>query len=151
MNSFNQQSSWMIKLFISLTILSSSIINATQLQYGDDLTCSSPVYIIVKEATCDGGNSGICSLGDELHTSGYLTLQEDLPSTNMCISMKACLNGYSWMCKTFHNTVDDICTEMNLQGVNGETCPEAGQYTFDGDVSLPGNTGFSLGSGTYIY
>lgn len=140
---------WMTMLLVYLTVFSSSI-TATQLRYGDDLTCSSPAYIVVTEATCGNNDNGICSLGDDLHASGTLKLTQDLPSPTVCITTKACLNGYSWTCKTFHNTVNDICDKMNLQAVNRQQCPEAGKYTFDAEVSLPADTGFNFGSGWWM-
>jgi hypothetical protein len=146
----------MMKMLLVVSILFSCAvptITASQLQYGDDLTCSSPVYISVQEASCgnDNNNNGICNFGDDLHTSGLVVFDEDLSSENLCIVTKACLNGYSWMCKTFRNTVNNICQEMNLQGVNGEECPSAGTYTYDAEVTLPGQSGFNLGNGTVFF
>jgi hypothetical protein len=119
----------------------------TSFMYGNDMTCESPVSISVEDASC-GKNGGVCTFGDELHTYGTVTLKSDLSSSNLCVSIKACLNGKSWLCKTYTDEID-ACNDMNLQGVNGQKCPSAGTYTFDADVTIPGSN-LNLSNGRYM-
>jgi hypothetical protein len=132
----------LILLIISLSCV--GLASATSFQYNNDLVCDSPVSVSVTKAGCVG--SDVCSLGDQISAYGTMTLASTLPSSSMCLAIKACLNGKSWMCKTFNENID-ICSDLELKGINGETCPEAGQYAFDGDVTLPSVAGLNLGSG----
>lgn len=131
---------------VASVIFVPTTVDATSFVYNNDLTCDSPISVSVTKAGCVG--SEYCNFGDQISAYGTVTFSDDLPTTSLCLSMKTCINGKSWMCRTFTSKLD-VCTDLELQGIDGQTCPEAGQYTFDSDATIPSVGGMNLGSGTF--
>jgi hypothetical protein len=110
-------------------------VRATQFQYNHDMVCDSPVTADIKSMTCDGAET--CSLGDEMKVYGAITLEEDLPSSTLCVTVKSCLLGLTFLCKTHLEKVD-VCETLGMSADNGATaCPSAGSFYFDYLLVLP--------------
>jgi len=123
-------------------------VQATQFQYNHDLFCEYPVIADIKSMTCNGVDT--CYLGEEMKVYGSITLEEDLPSSSLCMTVKSCFLGIKFMCKTHYEKVD-VCETLGSSSNNGNTaCPNAGSFYFDYTLELP-TTGdwMAVGSGTH--
>jgi hypothetical protein len=133
-----------LNLFIASICFYATTTQATSFVYQDDLVCNDPVTLNVESAGCVGAS--YCSLGDKLNVYGTVELAEVAPSSTLCLKSKACLNANTWLCTSRTDKVD-ICSDLELEGTNGEECPEAGEYKFDVSTNIPNFGGFNFGSG----
>lgn len=128
-----------------LVLLLSNTVGAAYIKYNGDFNCSYPVMVTVDSMTCDGEE--YCRFGDEMDVSGSMTLEENLPSSEMCVTTKACLLGLDWMCKTYKETMN-VCNAVGISGdYDGTPCPNAGAFFFGSTVQLPGKPNYAIGSG----
>jgi hypothetical protein len=110
-----------------------------------DMTCTSPVDIFVKSMTCD--DSEFCHFGDVMDVNGLITLEENLPAAEMCVTTQACFMGVSFMCKTSNETIN-VCNALGVSDSNdGTACPNAGTFYFGSTVQIPGKWNMNLGTG----
>jgi len=117
-----------------LLVLLPFLAEATQFQYNQDMDCEYPVSANIKSMTC--GGSETCSLGDTMTVYGSITLEESLPSSTLCTTVKTCFLGF-WPCKTHLEKVD-VCETLGMSSDNGATaCPSAGSFYFDYTMELP--------------
>ena len=121
-------------------------VEATQFQYNHDMTCDHPVTADIVSMTCDGSET--CHLGDEMKVYGSVTLEEDLPSSTLCMTVKSCFMGLKFLCKTHLEKVD-VCETLGMSADNGATaCPSAGSFYFDYLLQLPTDVDWlAMGSG----
>ena len=122
---------------------------ATQFQYNHDMQCDHPVTADIVSMTCDGSET--CRLGDEMKVYGSITLEEDLPSSTLCVTVKSCFMGLKFLCKTHLEKVD-VCETLGMSADNGATaCPSAGSFYFDYLLQLPTDGDWLvMGSGAFL-
>lgn len=119
-----------MKLFLLLPLLLVKLVKSdTVFTYNNDLTC--------KDITVDVG--GKVSGTDRLSLEGTLTTSSELPEA-LDIDVKICFMGIRFFCRNEEANDVNLCSFLNLQGANGETCPEAGTYDFTYDAKLPGDS-----------
>lgn len=117
---------------------------ATIFQNNGDLNCTYPVTLSAESITCN--DTEYCHFGDEMSIYGSMTLEENLPSSTMCVTTSICFMG-SFVCKTYKKTTN-ICNAVGVSSQNdGTACPNAGSFSFGSTVKLPGNGFFNFGSG----
>lgn len=131
--------------------------SATYFVNNGDANCTYPVSLTVSEISCyttDGdageGDEGkteseYCTFGDHMFISGEITLEENLPSSEMCVTTKICLLQY--MCRTYKETMD-VCNAVGVSNeADGTACPNAGTFYFGTTAKIPGRPFMKLGSG----
>lgn len=121
---------------------------ATYFANNGTMTCTYPVTVTVNEMTC--ADTEYCSFGDEMSVYGSLTLEENLPSYEMCVTTKICFMGYSWLCKRNVNVTTNVCNSLGVSdSLDGTPCPNAGTFDFGSTVQVPGRPSVNLGSGEF--
>jgi hypothetical protein len=141
-------------LIASLAILGSvQHVTATYFVNNGDANCTYPVTATVSSIVCSTGEdenkveSEYCTFGDSMFISGEMTLEEDLPSSEMCVTTKLCLLSY--VCRTYKETMD-VCNAVGVSNeADGTACPNAGTFYFGTTAKIPGKPYMKLGSGTY--
>lgn len=136
-----------------LFLLSARLGTATYFINNGDATCSYPVSVTVEQITCgtgDGENkveSEYCTFGDTMFIAGEMTLQETLPTSEMCATTKVCFLGVSFLCRTYKETLD-FCNAVGVSNeADGTACPNAGTFYFGTSLKVPGRSYLNLGSG----
>jgi hypothetical protein len=120
-------------------------VEATYFQYNGDFNCTYPVTVEVDKMSC--GGTAYCSFGDQMNVYGSMTLEENLPSSTMCVTSKTCFMGLSWLCKRYTEEMN-VCNALGVSGdYDGTPCPNAGAFYFGSTVELPPKPFMSLGSG----
>lgn len=140
----------LLSVALCLLVLIPFHAEATQFQYNQDMECDYPVSADIKSISCDGSDT--CRLGDKMVVYGSITLEESLPSSTLCTTVKSCFLGFPFLCKTHLEKVD-VCEELGMSSNNGATaCPSAGSFYFDYTLQLPTRGDWLIvGSGTPEY
>ena len=130
-------------------------VSATYFVNNGDANCTYPVSLTVSDISCymeDGDDkveSDYCTFGDNMFVSGEITLEENLPSSEMCVTTKVCLFGY--VCRTYKETMD-VCNAVGVSNeADGTACPNAGTFYFGSTAKIPGRPFMKLGSGMLTY
>ena len=141
-----------------IAILEQQHVSATYFVNNGDANCTYPVSLTVTDISCytsssavdDGENkveSEYCTFGDNMFISGEITLEENLPSSEMCVTTKLCVLGY--ICRTYKETMD-VCNAVGVSNeADGTACPNAGTFYFGSTAKIPGRPFMKLGSGTF--
>jgi hypothetical protein len=141
------------------TLLDQQQVSATYFVNNGDANCTYPVSLTVSDISCyttssdaeegedeDKVESEYCTFGDHMFISGEITLEENLPSSEMCVTTKICLFGY--ICRTYKETMD-VCNAVGVSNeADGTACPNAGTFYFGSTAKIPGRPFMKLGSGT---
>lgn len=137
-------------------------VSATYFVNNGDANCTYPVSLTVSDISCytteaaatdeeeedEKIESEYCTFGDNMFISGEITLEENLPSSEMCVTTKVCLFGY--VCRTYKETMD-VCNAVGVSNeADGTACPNAGTFYFGSTAKIPGRPFMKLGSGTFI-
>jgi len=118
-----------------LLVLAPLQAHATVFQYQHDLECEYPVSADILSMTCNG--SELCYLGDDMTVYGSITLEESLPTSTLCMTVRSCLFGVKFLCKVHQEKVD-VCETLGMSSNNAATaCPSAGSFYFDYTMELP--------------
>jgi hypothetical protein len=140
----------LIKLIL---LLSAQPVASTYFKNNGDANCSYPVSVTVDQVTCganDSDNSAgseYCTFGDTMFIAGEMTLQETLPTSEMCATTKVCFLGVSFLCRTYKETLD-FCNAVGVSNeADGTACPNAGTFYFGTSLKVPGRSYLNLGSG----
>lgn len=146
-----------------IALLEQQQVSATYFVNNGDANCTYPVSLTVSDISCyttssvatdeeeedEDGNveSEYCTFGDNMFISGEITLEENLPSSEMCVTTKVCLFGY--ICRTYKETMD-VCNAVGVSNeADGTACPNAGTFYFGSTAKIPGRPFMKLGSGTF--
>jgi hypothetical protein len=146
----------MNKLLVAayLLLVSAQQVVATYFVNNGDANCTYPVTVAVNEVTCGAAEdetveSQYCTFGDTMFISGEMTLEENLPTSEMCVTTKMCFFGISFLCKTSKETLD-ICNAVGVSNeADGTACPNAGTFYFGTSLKIPGRPYMKLGSGKF--
>jgi hypothetical protein len=138
-----------------VALLDQQHVSATYFVNNGDANCTYPVTLTVSDISCyttaadkDYGENKTeyCTFGDNMFVSGEITLEENLPSSEMCVTTKVCLLGY--VCRTYKETMD-VCNAVGVSNeADGTACPNAGTFYFGSTAKIPGRPFMKLGSGT---
>ena len=138
---------------ILAALMDQPLVSATYFVNNGDANCTYPVSLTVSEISCsasssnmeEGEESDYCTFGDNMFISGEITLEENLPSSEMCVTTKVCLFGY--VCRTYKETMD-VCNAVGVSNeADGTACPNAGTFYFGSTAKIPGRPYMKLGSG----
>lgn len=140
-NHINELLTMMFKKTLLLILL--PFVASTRFKFNNDATCSDSASVSIDTFACDGEN--VCSMGTKLETSGSITFNSDVPESS-CVSVKACLYGASFLCRSYSLEEVNLCNELQLTSEDGTECPTAGTYSFSNSLNIP-NFNFNLGSG----
>jgi hypothetical protein len=137
-------------------------VTATYFVSNGDANCTYPVTVSVKSVSCytvgyntdeDGAmveersTTDYCTFGDNMFISGEMTLEENLPDSEMCVTTKVCVLGF--VCRTYKETMD-VCNAVGVSNeADGTACPNAGTFYFGTSAKIPGKSYIKLGSGTH--
>ena len=141
---------WQITIYLLLASTQRAV--ATYFSYNGDANCTYPVTVSVNQVSCGAGDTAsssgdYCTFGDTMFISGEMTLEETLPSSEMCVTTKVCLFGY--ICRTYKETMD-VCNAVGVSNeADGTACPNAGTFYFGSTAIIPGRPFMKLGSGTF--
>jgi hypothetical protein len=141
-----------------VALLDQQFVSATYFVNNGDANCTYPVSLTVSDISCyttgdeeeeEKFESEYCTFGDNMFISGEITLEENLPSSEMCVTTKVCLFGY--VCRTYKETMD-VCNAVGVSNeADGTACPNAGTFYFGSTAKIPGRPFMKLGSGTLPY
>jgi hypothetical protein len=133
-------------------------VTATYFVNNGDANCTYPVSLTVNSISCyahekttDDDSAAAderdyCTFGDHMFVSGEITLEENLPSSEMCVTTKVCVLGY--VCRTYKETMD-VCNALGVSNeADGTACPNAGTFYFGSTSKIPGRQFMKFGSGT---
>ena len=104
--------------FLSLLLVALSLLrfsDATTLEYLETV-CDNGNFVVQNETVaCDGG---ACEGGDKLQVDGYLTINQDLPSSYTSL-VKVCkfrTMNRNWLCFYKTRLHEDVWSKANVQG-----------------------------------
>jgi len=120
-------------LFLPLTAAS------TAFYINDDFSCDRDLTISGITVEC-GDSSNLCELGDNLEAQGYMSFGQAMPS-DARMTFRACFLGmnFDMFCRDYEENVD-FCNELGLTALDGQSCPSTGDYSFDVNINLPGES-----------
>lgn len=146
----------LLALFVLLVLIVEQA-TATYFVNNGDANCTYPVTVSVKSVSCytvnynqeeateENTETEYCTFGDHMFISGEMTLEENLPDSEMCVTTKVCVLGF--VCRTYKETMD-VCNAVGVSNeADGTACPNAGTFYFGTSAKIPGKSYLKLGSG----
>jgi hypothetical protein len=136
-----------------LLLVSAQLVAGTYFVNNGDANCTYPVSASINDISCSNGSenrtvdASFCTFGDTMFISGEITLEESLPSSDMCVTTKLCFFGVDFLCTSSTKTMD-VCNAVGVSNENdGTACPNAGTFYFGTSTKVPWKPYIRLGSG----
>lgn len=139
----------LLSLASYLLVLLPLQVQATQFRYNHDMVCGYPVIADIQSISCEGRET--CYLGETMHVYGSISLEEDLPTSTLCTTVKSCFLSIPFLCRV-HKEKVDVCEQLGVSSDGGYTaCPNAGTFYFDYELELPTRGDWmAIGGGTHV-